>query len=338
MAITAKELAEQLGLSRGAVSLALNGKPGVSSATRKRVLEAAQAQGFDFSRLNGQNAPDLQKAGTVFFVIYKRHGAVVTDTPFFAELSEGIDRGCKRFGLYLQVTYLHEDSDIPSALSNLLSAGCTGIILLGTEMQWRDFQHFQDLKVPLVVLDTYFERANVNSVLINNIQGAYLATMHLIKRRRTQPGYLRSSYAINNFSERADGFYKAIRESGMPTSKSIVHLLSPSVEGAYYDMKMLLEQGEELAKCYFADNDLIAVGAMRAFQSHGYNIPGDIAVVGFDDMPLAGYSAPPLTTIRVPKQEMGETAVRRLYELITKTSSIAVKTEILTKLIVRKSV
>lgn len=337
MSITAKELAKQLGLSRGAVSVALNGKPGVSEKTRRKVLEAAQAQGFDFSRLTARPTPATQ-AGTIFFIVYKRHGAVVADTPFFSELSKGISMACNQLGLYLRVSFLYGDSDIQSELADLLRSGCTGMILLGTEMQWEDFTPFQNLPVPLVVLDTWFERTNANFVLINNVQGAYLATSHLMQRCKAQPGYLRSSYPINNFSERADGFYKAIRAGGMSTSKSIVHLLSPSVEGAYSDMTALLDQGEEPARCYFADNDLIAAGAIRAFRERGYRIPKDIAVVGFDDMPLAGYNDPPITTIHVASQEMGEVAVCRLNELIAVSTAVPVKIEISTKLIKRKSV
>ncbi len=102
--------------------------------------------------------------------------------------------------------------------------------------------------------------------MINNIQGAYQAVSYLIRKYRKQPGYLRSSYPINNFQERADGFYKAVRASGMSASKSLVHRLTPSMDGAYSDMLSLLDAGEEPARCYFADNDLIACGALKAFR------------------------------------------------------------------------
>ena len=81
------------------------------------------------------------------------------------------------------------------------------------------FAPFLTLPVPIVVLDTFFEGISANYVQIANVQGAFLAAGHLIRKYRTQPGYLRSSYPIGNFSERADGFYKAIRKNGMPASK-----------------------------------------------------------------------------------------------------------------------
>ena len=335
MAVTAKELAKQLGLSESAVSLALNQKPGVSTATRNRVLETARELGYDFSRIRAAALP--QRSGSIYFIIYKKHGAVVTETPFFSELSEGIDLACKQLRYYCNIQYLHEEDDAAPLLSEWARGGCRGIILLGTEMQSHDLTPFLQSHLPLVLLDNYFEEVDVDSVLINNMQGAYTATSYLIHKRKEQPGYLHSAYSINNFEERADGFYKVIRKNGMSASRSIVHRLTPSVEGAYADMKDLLAHHEPLANCYFADNDLIAVGAVRAFLEAGYRIPQDIAVVGFDNMPICTYTTPPLTTVHVPKQYMGQTAVRRLYEIIDASGSYPVKIEISTSLKKRKS-
>ena len=160
----------------------------------------------------------------------------------------------------------------------------------------------------------------------------------MIKNCQSQPGYLKSTYSIRNFMERADGFYKAVRRAGMSTSKSLVHSLSPSMEGAYADMMELLAEGEQPARCYFADNDLIAAGAIKAFKESGYHIPQDIAVIGFDNMPLCTYIDPTITTVHVPKQYMGMMAARRLAELLNTKHSNHIKIEVATSLIIRKSV
>ena len=338
MAITAKELSRQLHLSEAAVSMALRGRPGVSTATRKRVLEEAARQGYDFSRLKEESAPAASMMGTLYFIIYRKHGAVVADTPFFSQLFQGIDTGCKKQHYYLNMFYLDEGEEMELRLKQVIHFDCRGILLLGTEMGERDLLPFLKLDVPLVVLDTYFETLQADYVLINNIQGAYLATDYLISRRKSQPGSLRSSYAINNFQERADGFYKAVRSHGMSTAKSKVHLLSPSLEGAYADMLELLDAGEEPASCYFADNDLIACGAMKALKERGFSIPRDIAVVGFDDMPDAACMEPALTTVHVPKQYMGQAAVRRLAQIIEEGQEAPLKLEVSTALVKRKSV
>jgi len=329
MSITAKELAKMMNLSTAAVSMALRNKQGVSSETRRKVMEMAEKHGYDFSKVS--------KPGTssqhITFAIYKRQGAVVGETPFFSELSEGIETACTENHYKLHVTYIHKSDDVQAKVEEIVSYDCAGIILLGTEMQPEDFVPFANLRIPVVVVDLYLDCINYDCVLINNMQGAQMATDYLINRTKKQPGYLRSSYTIGNFDERADGFYKAIRRHGMSTSKSIVHRLTPSIDGAFADMIEIIEQGNELAPCYFADNDWIAIGAMKAFQKKGLRIPEDVAVIGFDNVPMASYIAPALTTVHVPKKYIGQVAVRRLAEIIGNGGvHYPVKIEISTKL------
>lgn len=334
MSINAKELAEILGISAAAVSMALRNKPGVSTETRKRVLEAADKHGYDFSKSVKTRTPSRH----ITFILYKRQGAIVGDTPFFSALSEGIEHACSESDFKLHILYIHREDDVQEKIDELIYSGCAGLILLGTEMQPEDLQPFSSLRIPLVLLDVYFESIEHDCVLINNTQGAYIATNYLISQTKKQPGYLQSSYRIGNFDERADGFYKSVRQHGMSISKCIVHNLTPSVEGALADMMALMEQDEELASCYFADNDLIAIGAMKAFQKKGYRIPEDIAIIGFDDIPMASYLEPPLATIHVPKKYIGEMAVKRLVEIMEAKSPLPVKIEVATKLKKRRSV
>ena len=335
MAITAKELASRLGLSESAVSLALNDKPGVSRTTRRRVFEAARELGYDFSKKASSN---MGKKGTICFAIYKKSGAVVSDTPFFSALTDGISMGCRKQYYDCVIRYLYEDDDVDGQVYTLSTMQFSGIVLLATEIGESTLKHFSRLTVPVVVLDAYFEKLDFNFILINNVQGAYMATEHLIKKRRTQPGYLRSDYWISNFEQRADGFYKAIRAAGMSTAKSQVLRLTPSQEGAYEDMKRLLNAGEKPVDCYFADNDLIAFGAVMALKEAGYRVPEDVAVVGFDDMPACEYMEPQLSTIMVPKLFMGETAAMRIIQLIEGYNTQPLKIEVSTKLVKRKSV
>ena len=305
MGITAKELARKLNLSAAAVSMALNHKPGVSTATRQLVLDAAEKYGYDFSRI----AEKHTTSGAIYFVIYKKHGTVVADTPFFSQVSEGISQGCKKNDYRLKISYIYEDEDtITKQIEEIQYSDCAGIILLGTEMEGGDLKPF------------------------------YLAARHLIRTCKTQPGYLRSAYQISNFAERSSGFYKAVRAAGMSSSRSIVHSLTPSMEGAYTDMLELIKNGEELASCYFADNDLIAVGAMKALKESGYRIPQDIGIVGFDNLPLGSVVEPALTTIHVPKQYMGEAAAQKLIDLLNTPGQPPTKTEVSTMLVKRGTV
>lgn len=333
MSITAKELAKKLNLSEAAISMALNRKPGVSTKTRKMVLEAAEKYGYDFTRVSGRSS----RSGVVTFVVFKKHGAVVSDTPFFSEVTEGVQQKCSEYGFKLNIEHVYKEDYPDRQAERIMDSDPAGIILLGTEMSKEDFLPFSRLQIPVVLLDVYMRDANVDCILINNSQGAYLATEYLISATKSQPGYLHSSYSISNFEERADGFYKAIRAHGMSTSKSIVHRLTPSIEGATADMLEILNAGEEIARAYFADNDLIAIGAMRALQHKGYHIPEDVAIIGFDNLPMCNYIDPPLTTINVPKKYMGEIAVARLLARINARQFVPIKIEVHTNLVSRRS-
>lgn len=334
MSITAKELAKQLGVSPSAVSIALNNKPGISTETRKKILDAAKVSNYDFSKISDKKT----STHTIYFLIYIKDGAVVYENPFITQVLEGVKTACSQNNYKLITKNLYEDGDVFEQLNNIIYSDCDGLLILGTEMQKPDFMYLKNLNIPIVLLDTYCDFPNVDCVMINNMQGAFNATVKLIHKHIGQPGYLHSSYSIYAYEERLEGFYRAIRRNGLPASKSIVHLLSPSVDGAYSDMLELLEKGTPIASCYFADNDNIAIGAMKAFQHKGYKIPADISIIGFDNMPLSASVIPALSTIHVPKQNLGFTAAKRLIDVIETDEYYSVKIEISTTLINRKSV
>lgn len=254
--MTAKEIAKELNISAAAVSMALNNKPGVSTATRKRVFETAKKMGYDFS---GKNTNEPHKiSGHISLIIYKKHGTIVNDTPFFNILTESIDQACTYMNYQLHISYYCQDNPINKTAPDV--SAYDGVILLATEMSEHDFFPFEKIHVPIVILDTYFYSLNYDYVLINNFKGAFQATNYLINKCNSQPGYLHSSYDIGNFSERADGFFKAIRSCGMSPAHSHVYRLTPSFDGAYDDMLEIINQSQILPKCFFADNDLIASG------------------------------------------------------------------------------
>ena len=332
MSVTAKQIAKELGISTAAVSMALNNKPGVSSETRKKIIETAKNMGYDFSK----NELNRNSSKTIAFVFF--HKNFVFETPFFTEVASSIESVIKENGYKLNVFHIHDLDNVEEQLDTIKYSGCEGIILLGTIMTPEHFKPFEDINIPLVLLDTYIPSAKVDCVLINNIEGARSATDYLIKRRKYQPGYIHSSQYLRNFEERQDGFYKAIRQNGMAVSKSIVHQVSPSVDGAYADMIDLLNNGEPVAKSYFCDNDEIAIGAMRALKEKGYKIPEDVSIVGFDNMSYSLYVDPPLTTVNVPKAYMGKMAAKRLLEIMNTEFNYPVKIEINTNLILRNSI
>ncbi len=334
MGITARALAAKLGLSATAVSMALNNKPGVSAETRAYVLREAEKAGYDFSKL----ALKKNHSGSIYCIIYRAHNAILNYTPIFSELIDGMEQECRENGYHLKTLQIYEKiDDFHKYMEALRISDCAGIILLGTESTAEVCQNFLSLSTPVVLVDSYFPTAACSSILMNNVQGAYLATSFLINSFQKQPGHLCSSYKIENFSQRSAGYAKAIREHGMSIGTSIAHELSPSIEGAFADMLEIIDRKDNLAKCYFADNDLIAIGAIKAFKLRGYKIPEDIALIGFDNISEGQVIDPPLTTIDIPRKFMGQTAACQLIKQIKHPTMHTVKIEVSTTLIKRFS-
>lgn len=332
MTISAKELAKELNLSAATVSMVLNNKPGISEATRTAVLEAARKHGLAGRQSEGRE-PD-----TIHFIIYKKYGDIVTDTPFFAQLTEGITGQCRQNNCLLQISYFYENEDVNEQMASIASVKSSGLLLLGTEMDPWGFSHFEGLDIPIVLLDCYSDELNVDSVLINNSQGAFLAASHLIEQGHRQIGYLKSKSRIANFSERSDGYYKALRRHGLSTEHPYVIELSPTAEQGYLDMRAVLEKQPPLASAYFADNDIIAAAALRALAEKGIRVPEDISVMGFDDMPICQFTEPRLSTMNVPKKKLGALAVSRLVDKLRNQDSSVVKISLSTSLVKRDSV
>lgn len=332
MAITAKRIAQDLGISPSAVSFALNNRPGVSDETRRRVMEYAKTMGYDFSRVKA--APSGSKS--IFLVHYVRN--FHEDMPFFALLISAMEKALTSTGYTLTVFTVDASEDVARRLDEIMARDCAGILLLATEMRSEEWvAWFEHLGVPAVVVDTYLPHTDVDCVTINNQQGAYRATSALVRESRGCPGHIVSTVPLRNFTERADGFFAAIRKGGFSSSSAVTHQVGPYVEEAERDFSAVLDAQGLTARCYFADNDQLALGAMRALLAHGYRVPEDVSIIGFDDLDLARYAQPTLSSVHVPKSYLGAAAVRRLLELMEPGEWQPLRIEVGTSLVLRES-
>lgn len=333
MSIKLKDVAQSLGISPATVSLALNGKPGISETTRQRIFSVIREMGHPELLPVDSNA-----SKSIHFIIYKDRNVIVSETPFFFQLMEGIEIRCRYHGYKLMISYVNESNNTTEYISSLIQKDCAGILLLATEMRTADLAPFSNLSLPFVILDSYFEREKYDCIAINNTHGAYDATDYLIRNGHTKIGYLQSSYRIKNFSARYQGFIKALDAHKIPLEPSYILKLGSSMETSYYSMCEYLKSDFAMPTAFFADNDLIALGAIKALKEHNYEVPGDISIIGFDNTPLSQATEPNLTTVNVPKQRMGVLAVDRLVSRINETPEEFIKLEVGTTLVIRDSV
>ena len=324
-----KQLSVLTGYSPATISNALNKKPNVNQETANKIWQAARETGY----ISESHISNIR------LTVCRTHGKVVTDTPFFSALISGVENECRSLGFATIISHLDKaDLNFESLLQQILSDRTTANLVLATEFTEDDAHMFRNSESPIVLIDTWFEDMDFDTVGIDNTDSTFNAAMYLIHCGHTSIGYLKSNAAIKNFIYREYGYLRAMRSNGLEIESKHTVMLTPSMDGSYKDMKEYLAGQADLPTAFVADNDNIALGVCKALQDCGYRIPEDISVIGFDDMPFCEIATPPLTTVRVFKQVMGAEAVRRLVQVIRSGNKVKVKTQICTEFIERESV
>lgn len=328
-----QDIAKIAGVSPGTVSNALNDRKGVGKDTKEKIIKIAEEMGY-FRNTKKNDGKIIR------LIKYKKNGHVVADTPFFSSLIEACEKECRKNGYELLISQVvygeHTKEDVHKIVNH---HKIDGILLLATEMDESDFKYFEGIEIPMVVVDSYFKEIDYDYVVINNTKGAYSATKYLIDKGHKNIGLLGSNIEIKNFKYRLEGYIKTLNTFGIEFNENNNIYVDPTIEGAYGDFKVYLEKNKDnLPSAFFALNDIIALGAMKAMNEAGISIPNDVSIVGFDDIPFSSYSNPGVTTVKVHTKTMGKTAVKRLMESIENDIEITLKIEINTELIERESV
>lgn len=318
------------GFSPATISNALNHKKGVNKETAEEIFRVARETGY----LSANAVTKIR------LLIFKKNGLIIDDTPFFQSLIEGFEEECHRLGYEMVISRADQrDPDYLNQVQELLREQGAAVVVLATEMMDGDLEPFRNPPCPLVILDHWSESMELNAVLINNADAARMITEHVLDYGHTEVGYLRGAFRIKGFRSRFVGFQTALKKRRIPYHEEYTVTLGTSLNGAYQDMLQYLKKKPKLPTAFFADNDMIALGAMKALQEMGYRVPEDVSVVGFDDLPFSAISSPALTTLRVPNKEMGRIAVRRLAELIEGIAAdVVTKTQVCPKVIYRNTV
>lgn len=329
MKVSIKDISKRTGFSPATISNALNHKKGVNKETAAEVFRVAREIGY----INENSISRIK------LVIFKKNGSIIDDTPFFPTLVSGFEQECRSRGYEMVVCNVDQrEEDYKAQVKSLVNDMNSASVILGTEMAEEDLELFKGSRTPLVILDYWSESMEFNAVLINNADSARMATEYLIKKGHRRIGYIRGDYRIKGFRSRWVGCQTAVRKHKLDIREEDIVTVSTTSNGAYRDMLAYLETASGLPTAFFADNDMIALGAMKALKEKGYRIPEDVSIVGFDDLPFSEIASPPLTTLQVPNQEMGRLAVRRVVELIQNPSNVVTKTQVCTRFIERQTV
>ncbi|MFC8923000.1 LacI family DNA-binding transcriptional regulator [Cellulosimicrobium sp. NPDC057127] len=296
------DVARHAQVSVGTVSNVLNRPDRVSDATRERVLAAIAELSFVPS------GPARQlRAGTITTV-----GAVVLDiaNPFFTDVARGIEDRLARDDYTLMVASSEEDPGREARYLRLFEEhGVQGVMVVPAT---DDVDHLLALRargVGVVLLDRPSPTPELASVAVDDVRGGELAARHLVEQGRTRIAFLNGPHAIRQCADRLRGVVRALDDAGLDPAEHLVEVTlgSLNADGGEVATRALLAR-DDRPTALFCVNDLVALGALRTLRREGVDVPGDVAVVGYDDVVFAGELATPLTSVRQPTHRLGERA------------------------------
>ncbi len=333
--ITSREVAHIAGVSVSTVSLVLNNRPGVGEETRARILSILNSHGI-FPKADSS----MSGREVVRFCKIVRHGQILNDrhSMFISEYIDGVVEEAQKSGFPVEVT-TYEGMEIPEIIREI-SSGNIGSILLCTELSEHEVALFDTLKTPHVFLDAIYQAAKGSFVTMDNQRMVFEAVEYLKSAGHRRIGMFTSS-CCSNFSEREKAFRFSLDRLGLKEEKRNLIPVHSTHQGSYEDIGTMIANASKknLPTAFFACNDVVASGAIRAFQESGINVPEDISIIGFDDLPISSLLTPSLTTISVPKRELGKVAVRVLLNEWNTDSHIPSQKNLLSgKLVIRSSV
>lgn len=328
-----RDIAKAADVSLTTVSLVLNDKAGVSPEKRERIERLLLENGYQIRAPRGEGA----SARNICFLKYSKHSYLVNGNPgFVTQIMDAVARECRRHDYNLLIT-TPEDLGGAEPAGLLENPSTLGAILLGTELATEDIDVFRGLEKPLVVVDNGLPGLPFSAVTMDNRAAIFAAVEHLYRLGHRQIGFLYNSYASGNDRERRAAYQEALLALGCRFDPELVYSIFPTMDGARESVSSLLDRRVRFPRALVANNDSIAIGAMRAFRDRGIRIPEDISIFGFDGLPFSAVSEPPLSTVNVPCVDVGRCAVQLLHDSIRGRCSTHCKILVGTQLLIRGS-
>ena len=301
---TIYEIAKQVGVSTATVSRALNNKGYVKEELKHRIW--AKAEELDY--VPNALAKSLVNKLTQIITL------IIPDisNPFFALVARGVEDTAYNY-VYSLLMCNTDGSKVKEKkyVAVARERQADGIIFIGSIMSKNYLEELAQNKIPIVVADRYVDGLNVDKVLNDNLKGAKEAVRHLVRLGHQAIATIRGPQTTQTGLDRYIGYEKAMKESLLEPRQDWVREGDFKESTGYYETKQLLELREP-PTAIFAANDLMAIGALSAIEEAGLRVPHDIAIVGYDDIPLASKVRPRLTTVAQLKYELGQQAAETL--------------------------
>lgn len=299
--VTIKDVAREAKVSVATVSRALNGSTSVTPGTRARIERAAAR--LRYVPLGAARSLVTRRTQAI--------GALLPDLfgEFFSELIRGIDLAARTHGLHLLVSSTHGDADETATALHAMQGRVDGLLIMSPHVDAGFLREHLSDSVPAVLMDTALHGRRCAHVNIDNYGGACAMTEHLLARGYRNLAFLGGPEANHDARERRRGFEETVAGRKGVTVR---FLQGEYTEESGYRAGRALLSTRKRPEAVFAANDMMAIGCLSAFNEAGLRVPEEMALAGFDDIPISRYMHPPLTTVRVQIAQLGHTALERL--------------------------
>jgi len=304
---TIRDVAKHAGVSVATVSRSLNNQVGISKDTRQRVFSAATELGYNLGNLRQSGGqPGRPRLKRVSF-LYRRLRETVGGNPFYSHVLHGVEETCRTEKLGLSYSSVGGEDRLPDLIAR---QDADGLVCVGY-FEPEQLRAILALNRPAVLVDHWYP--GLTCVNSDNFGGAYLLTEHLIEQGRRRIAFISGPQTHYSIAQRVQGYRHALLAYGLTPDPRLEVARFPldEEEGTESAVRQLL-QLEERPDAIFAYNDATALQTLRTCQMQGLRVPGDLAVVGFDDLSSAALSFPTLTTVRVDKEVLGSRGVQAL--------------------------
>lgn len=307
-----EQIARELDVSTASVSRALNDRPGVGADLRERILARARELNYTPS-LTARGLATAQTFAIGFFV-REKPGLPMHDDPFYGQILLGVEQVCATSDYHVTIATLTDDIlASPATFRFVREQRIDAMILAGPDIPNDFIIAMLQSQKPVVLIDNCLDFSAISCVNSDDEQGAYLAARHLLQWGHRQIGVIAGPQHWASTMRRVSGYRRALQEAGL--AFRVVHVGRTTIESGEAAYHQISQQHPDLtALC--AVNDAMALGAIRAAKSAGKSVPADLSVVGFDDVDWAELNDPPLTTVNIPKLQMGKEAANRLIMLL----------------------
>jgi LacI family transcriptional regulator len=327
------EVAKLAYVSRSVVSRVLNDHPNVSDEARERVMEVVKKYNYRPSSVaRGLATNHSYEIG----ILAPRRCDEALANGFWSLLHLGIFEECIQQGYFVSMSPISTDLGADVEEHVLDNKRLDGFILLTQEVTDIVAHKLIERETPMVLVGHGPDNPNLNSVDVDNFAGAYKATNHLIELGHKHIGIMLASLEMQESADRLKGYKKALKDADLPVCEDLIAIGDYSQKHGFDSMQQWIREERDIT-AVFSTSDTLAMGALSALHEEDIAVPEEMALVGFDDLPFAQYTIPPLTTIKQPICEKGKRAARLLINQIENKPVQVVHENLEPELIVRKS-